>query len=242
MNKKIAILLVLAMSASMALAGCTGSKGEETTTSATTAATQASETETSKEETKKSETSETSVTAESSEDKGEKKDNQSDPKPLVDAPEEDNNKDKEPKKVKTDDDDGGVVVADPVTQDDADDKSADNDYYSANTALGKAEVEKFCAMIRDAYIAGDWETLSKYARYPAKVNDKELKDADAFLKYLDGKKPQADSIKAMKKETCKDMYFSGQGICMASGLIWITDANYLTDKEPQLQVFSMFGI
>ena len=242
MNKKIAILLVLAMSASMALAGCTGSKGEETTTSATTAATQASETETSKEETKKSETSETSVTAESSEDKGGNKDNQSDPKPSVDAPEEDNNKDKEPKKVKTDDDDGGVVVADPGTQDDADDKSADNDYYSANTALGKAEVEKFCAMIRDAYIAGDWETLSKYARYPAKVNDKELKDADAFLKYLDGKKPQADSIKAMKKETCKNMNFSGQGICMASGLIWIIDDSYLTDKEPKLQIFSMFGI
>ena len=229
------------MSASMALAGCTGSKGEETTTSATTAATQASETETSKEETKKSETSETSATAESSEDKGGNKDNQSDPKPSADVPEEDNNKDKEPKKVKTDDD-GGVVVADPVTQDDADDKAADNDYYSANTALGKAEVEKFCAMIRDAYIDGDWETISKYARYPAKVNDQELKDADAFLKYLKGKKPSADSIKAMKEETCKDMMSTGQGICLASGLVWVIDDSYLTDKEPKLQVFSMFGI
>ena len=97
-------------------------------------------------------------------------------------------------------------------------------------------------MIRDAYLDSDWETLSKYARYPAKVNGQELKDADAFLKYLKGKKPVADSVKAMKEESCKDMMFTGQGICLASGLIWIIDDSYLTDKEPKLQVFSMCGI
>ena len=242
MNKKIAILLVLAMSASLACAGCSGNKPEETTAATTTTAvTEASATDTSKEETQKSETSE--------DKSGETKDESSDSKPSTDE--------KDPKAADPADDNDVVVIDDPDSTDDNDDddlgkpviepgstdgKSSNDDYYSANTALGKAEVEKFCAMIRDAYLDSDWETLSKYARYPAKVNGQELKDADAYLKYLKGKKASADSIKAMKEESCKDMMFTGQGICLASGLIWIIDDSYLTDKEPKLQVFSMCGI
>ena len=240
MNKKIAILLVLAMSASLACAGCSGSKPEETT--ATTAAvTEASATDTSKEETQRSETS--------GDKSRETKESSSDSKPSTD--------DKDTKVTDPSGDGGAVDVIDPGPADDkgddgdvavvdepgsTDGRSSDDNYYSANTALGKAEVEKFCAMIRDAYLDGDWETLSKYARYPAKVNGQEFKDADAYLKYLKGRKPLADSVKAMKEESCKDMMFTGQGVCLASGLVWVIDDSYLTDKEPKLQIFSMCGI
>lgn len=267
MNKKIAIILALALSASMACAGCSGNKPEETTTGTTAAVTEASTTETSKEETSvTAESSDSDTSVESSEAKENKEDtDSSDVEPSADAPEEDKDKDKSQDQDK---DDGPIVVNDPSSDDngpktvDSGDKgdedpvvvidtpdedngskdSSDENYYSAVTAMGKADVEKFCAMIREAYVKSDWETISKYLRYPANVNNEELKDADAFMKYIDGKKPAADDLKEMEDETCKDIFFNGKGICLGSGQVWIIDENYLTDKTPNLQIFSMFGV
>ena len=260
MNKKIAIILALAMSASMACAGCNGSKPEETTgTSAVV--TEASTTETSKEESKTEETketSDTSVTAESSEDDGDKADDDS-TEAKISAEEDEGNA--EPADLQApvvlDDDSGSadsddslsepVVVVDAPDEDNGSEKdgkksSEDNDYYSGVTAMGKADVEAFCAKIRDAYIKSDWKTISEYLRYPAIVGNEELEDADAFMKYIDGKTPAAEDLKEMENETCKDIYYSGKGICLGTGQVWIIDENYLTDKTPNLQIFSMFGV
>ena len=259
MNKKIAIILALALSASMACAGCSGNKPEETTTGTTAAVTEASTTETSKEETSvTAESSDSDTSVESSEAKENKEDtDSSDVEPSADAPEEDKDKDdgpivvndpssddNGPKTVDSGDkgDEDPVVVIDTPDEDNGSKDSSDENYYSAVTAMGKADVEKFCAMIREAYVKSDWETISKYLRYPANVNNEELKDADAFMKYIDGKKPAADDLKEMENETCKDIFFNGKGICLGSGQVWIIDENYLTDKTPNLQIFSMFGV
>ena len=37
----------------------------------------------------------------------------------------------------------------------------------------------------------------------------------------------------MVNETCHNMFFNGQGICLGDGEIWIIDPGYMTDAEPE---------
>ena len=79
-------------------------------------------------------------------------------------------------------------------------------------------------------------------RYPITINGTELADADAFLGYMMDKTVAESDRDAMLEEDYLDMFVNGQGICMGSGQIWLNDPNYMTDKEPTLQIIAISGI
>ena len=61
----------------------------------------------------------------------------------------------------------------------------DPDYYSAVTAMPKAEVEAFAIEARDAYLYGDWAKLSEMIAYPITIYpDVVVNNADEFVNYI----------------------------------------------------------
>ncbi len=114
--------------------------------------------------------------------------------------------------------------------------------YSAVTAMNAADVELFAGMVRTAFINADWETLAEYVRYPITVDGTELADAAALVAFL-GERTVSDADReAMMNESCHNLFFNGQGICLGDGEIWLLDSNYGTDAEPQLQIIAINGI
>ena len=114
--------------------------------------------------------------------------------------------------------------------------------YSSVTAMNAADVELFAGMARDAYINADWETIAEHARYPVMVNGTPYEDADSLLAFLNGKSPNDADREAMVSETCHNMFFNGQGICLGDGEIWILDPGYMTDAEPELLIITINGV
>ena len=114
--------------------------------------------------------------------------------------------------------------------------------YSGVTAMNAADVELFAGMVRDAYINADWETIADHARFPIMVDGTEIADADALLALLNGKTASDADQEAMVKESCHNMFFNGQGICLGDGEIWIIDPGYMTDAEPELVVITINGV
>ncbi len=118
----------------------------------------------------------------------------------------------------------------------------DADYYSGVTALSKDKVESFAAEARKAYLDGDWATLAGMIRYPITIDKKELKDANAFTSFMETAKVAEGDRKALEAETCRDMFFNGQGLMLGDGQIWINDLNYMTDDAPLLKIIALNGI
>ncbi len=118
----------------------------------------------------------------------------------------------------------------------------DPDYYSGVTAMEKNAVEEQCAILRDAYLNEDWETIAIYVRYPVTVSGTEVKDADAFFSFVRGKTVHESDRKAMQAETCRDMFYNGQGICLGDGELWIIDLSYMTEEPPEMAIIGINGI
>lgn len=133
-----------------------------------------------------------------------------------------------------------VYVREAANVPDSGDNSAAD--YSAVTALPAAEVEAFCADMKDAYLSGDWAKLAEHANWPLIVNGSVIDGKDAFLAFADGKSISAADRSAMEQETCVNLFFNGQGICLGDGEIWINDANYMPGADPLLQIISLNGI
>lgn len=114
--------------------------------------------------------------------------------------------------------------------------------YSGVTAMSAADVELFAGMIRDAYINADWATIAEHVRYPITVDGTELADAAALTAFLSERTVTDAAQEAMVKESCHNMFFNGQGICLGDGEIWILDPNYMTEAEPELQVIAISGV
>lgn len=123
-----------------------------------------------------------------------------------------------------------------------DEGSGDKDYYSAFSAMNKADIEKTADTIRKLYLAEDWEGIKKYVKYPVNVSGAEVKNEAEFDKYIKGKKVYADDRKAMEDEDCKDMFFNGQGLCLGSGEVWLLDSSYMTDETPEIHIKTISGI
>ena len=79
-------------------------------------------------------------------------------------------------------------------------------------------------------------------RYPITINGTLLAGADAFLEYMKDKTVHESDRQAMMDEDFLDMFVNGEGICMGSGQVWLNDPNYMTDKEPELQIIAISGI
>ena len=114
--------------------------------------------------------------------------------------------------------------------------------YTGVTAMSAADVELFAGMVRDAYINADWETIAEHVRYPITVDGTELKDAASLAAFLSERTVTDADQEAMVNETCHNMFFNGQGICLGDGEIWLLDPNYMTDAEPELQIIAISGV
>ena len=114
--------------------------------------------------------------------------------------------------------------------------------YSGVTAMEPAEVEAFCADAKQAYLDGDWAKLADLICYPVMVNGSAIDDKDAFLAFMADRHVADTDRQEMEEETCADLFFNGQGICLGAGEIWIRDVNYLTDADPLLQIIALNGI
>ena len=114
--------------------------------------------------------------------------------------------------------------------------------YSGVTAMSTADVELFAGMVRTAYINADWETIAEHVRYPITVDGTELADAASLVAFLSERTVTDADQEAMVNETCYNMFFNGQGICLGDGEIWLADPNYGTDAAPELQIIAISGV
>ena len=120
---------------------------------------------------------------------------------------------------------------------------SDPEHYAPVTAMDKFQVETVVGFnVRTYYLSENWYAMADMIRYPITINGTELTDADAFLGYMIDKTVSESDRDAMMEEDLLDMFINGQGICMGSGQIWLNDPNYMTDKEPVLQIIAISGI
>ena len=120
---------------------------------------------------------------------------------------------------------------------------SDPDHYAPVTAMDKFQVETVVGFnVRTWYLSENWYAMADMIRYPIEINGTELPDADAFLGYMIDKTISESDRDAMMEEDFLDMFVNGQGICMGSGQIWLSDPNYMTDAEPTLQIIAINGI
>ena len=120
---------------------------------------------------------------------------------------------------------------------------SDPEHYAPVTAMDKFQVETVVGFnVRTYYLSENWYAMADMIRYPITINGTELTDADAFLGYMIDKTVSESDRDAMMEEDLLDMFVNGQGICMGSGQIWLNDPNYMTDKEPALQIIAISGI
>ncbi len=111
--------------------------------------------------------------------------------------------------------------------------------YSMVTNLDTASVESICSQARTAYMNGDWATLSGLIAYPITMYpDVVCNNSDEFIAYMDGKHVDDSDMAEIEKETCKDMFQNGQGICLGTGQIWLSGI----DDGNNLKVISVTGI
>lgn len=119
----------------------------------------------------------------------------------------------------------------------------DPDYYSPVTAMEKSEVERLAAAVREAYLAEDWAVIAGMIRYPINMYpDVKVNNAEEFLAYMDGKTVHESDRAVMEAESCRNMFFNGQGICFGDGEIWMNDIHYMTDEPPVLEIVAVSGI
>ena len=116
-------------------------------------------------------------------------------------------------------------------------------YYASVTAMEKSEVESLTATVREAYLAEDWATIAGLIRYPISMYpDVKVGSGEEFLAYMNGKTVHESDRAAMEAESCRDMFFNGQGICLGDGEIWMNDIHYMTDETPELEIVAVSGI
>lgn len=119
----------------------------------------------------------------------------------------------------------------------------DDGYYSGFTAMPRAELEAFAAQVKQAYLAQDWETIAGWVRYLITLYpDVKVQNEQELLAYMDGKTVNPSDAAALGEESCTDMFYNGQGLCLGSGQVWLLDESYMTDEAPQLYIIALSGI
>lgn len=119
----------------------------------------------------------------------------------------------------------------------------DPNYYAMVTAMEKSEVERLAATVREAYLAENWATIAELIRYPISMYpDVKVNSEEEFLAYMNGKTVHESDRAVMEEESCRNMFFNGQGICFADGEIWMNDIHYMTEEPPVLEIVAVSGI
>lgn len=117
--------------------------------------------------------------------------------------------------------------------------------YSGVTTLDTPAVEAFAAWIRQLYLYADWDSMAQLIRYPITLYPNTvINDADAFTKFMADKFITEADIEAMAAENCVGMMSNGEGICMGSGQVWLSDIGFdgiEQTKEPELGIIALGG-
>ena len=239
MKKKIALILALVMAVSVAGTACNNddAKSSDATTSKIESSasdssyestTEASETTTAPSETTSDTTTTTEATTTTTTEAAKASESTtSATSATTKEPEETSPKASEPEESTS------------ASEEPSEDKGGDN-YYSAVTALGKEEVEKFALEMKTAYLNKDWKTIAAHIHYPINANnEKKCSNADEFINYMKDKKIVDADLKEMQDEDCKDLFFNGQGICLGTGQIWMVDFN---SGSPKLEIITVCGL
>ena len=118
--------------------------------------------------------------------------------------------------------------------------------YSGVTTLDAAGVEAFAAWARQLYLNEDWDAIAQLIEYPITMSgDVEIKDADAFVAFMEGKGASESDIEAMTAENCVGMMSNYQGICMGDGELWLRDVAFDGVEqvgEPALRIVAVNGV
>lgn len=114
--------------------------------------------------------------------------------------------------------------------------------YSGVTAMPKADVEAFAAMLKDAFLKEDWDVIAQHVRYPVNVNGTAIADEATLMETLKGMHVSDASVQAMEDENCVDLFANGQGICLGAGELWLLDPGYMTDETPVLYIIAINGL
>ena len=136
----------------------------------------------------------------------------------------------------------------------------DNYFYKNVTTLGKKKVEDIAKEIKELYINGDFEGISKMIDYPIYFDKKEkdftfrtggkkVNNEKEFMDCVKNLKVSEKSIEEMKNETCVNMFAqpSSGGICFGDGVVWMRDVNYdgakmQTNGTPTFKIFALSGL
>ncbi len=114
--------------------------------------------------------------------------------------------------------------------------------YRKLTTMEKPAVEEIAYNVRKAYLNEDWDSLKNLIMYPIRINDTEIRDADEFVEYMNGKTLSAEGRRDMENETCHDINTSKQCLNLGEDDIWMVDINVGSEKHPQLRITRICGI
>jgi hypothetical protein len=114
--------------------------------------------------------------------------------------------------------------------------------YSAVTAMSASEVEAFAAFLKGAYLNEEWDVIAEYVQYPVNVNGVAVENEAALLEKLNNMHVNDAAFSAMTQETCTNLFFNGDGICVGAGDLWLLDPNYMTDETPVLNIIAINGV
>ena len=115
-------------------------------------------------------------------------------------------------------------------------------FYSAFSAMEKGLLESYAQDIRQAFLDENWDFIADLAHFPILVNGVEYADRDAFLAFMSGCTLSDTARSEMEQETCHDMFYNGQGLCLGGGQVWLLDYSYMSENEPDLRIISLNDI
>ena len=114
--------------------------------------------------------------------------------------------------------------------------------YKKITLMEKPAVEEIAYNVRKAYLNEDWNTLKNLIKYPIKINDTEIKDADEFVDYMNGRTLSSEGRRDMENETCHDINTAKECLNLGEDDIWMVDINQGSSEHPQLKITRICGI
>ena len=124
-------------------------------------------------------------------------------------------------------------------------KAEINPYAFITDACPEA-VEDFAHSVRQAYLDQDWATMAGMIRYPLAMDPgEEINNAEEFLAWTADRILPEESRKALEEESCTDLFANGEGVSMASGLVWFDDVHFDGIEqvdEPLFQIISLSGM
>lgn len=95
--------------------------------------------------------------------------------------------------------------------------------YSMVTELPIMEVERFAAGLQQNIEEENWQAFSRKINYPITIGDQKVADRMELMEFIVRNQISKDFVKAIREESCSQMFCNWQGICMGDGQIWINE-------------------